>query len=92
MKFTAQENGLRTREVFCLVLDYHHGCIGIMRQTDFDFARDLLTQAGLPPDELASTPEKGLLVTLEPKGPVAWIFTLEGEFLRFESDLRPVNE
>ena len=63
-----------------------------MRNTDFDFARDLLTQAGLQPEELASTPVKGLLVTREPKGPVACIFKLEVEFLRFESDLSQIGD
>ncbi|MBD2723774.1 hypothetical protein [Hymenobacter armeniacus] len=63
-----------------------------MRRNDFDFAMDLLTQAGLEPEELASTPEKGLLVALESTGLVAWIFTPEGEFLRFEPGLRRVDE
>lgn len=63
-----------------------------MRTTDFDFARDLLTQAGLQPEGLASTPVKGLLVTQEPKGRIAWIFTLEREFLRFESDLSQIGD
>lgn len=63
-----------------------------MRQNDFDFARDLLTQAGLQPEEMASTPDKGLLVMLESNDPIAWIFGSDGTFLRFEPDLRRVSE
>jgi hypothetical protein len=63
-----------------------------MRQSDFDFARDLLTQAGLRPEELTSTPQRGLMVTLESNRLVTWFFDWDGNFLQFESDgLIPVG-
>lgn len=55
-----------------------------MRGSDFDFALDLLIQAEVQPQEIVSTGIKGLMITLEKKGKVAWIFDGEGEFLRFE--------
>ncbi|WP_226163982.1 hypothetical protein [Hymenobacter terricola] len=57
-----------------------------MRQNDFDFAQELLTQAGLQPVELASTPYRVLVVTPVTETPVAWLFDNDGTFLRFESD------
>ena len=62
-----------------------------MRSTDFDFALALLTQAELHPRELASSGTKGLLIAIETKGAVAWIFDDEGEFLRFEQGMIPVS-
>jgi hypothetical protein len=63
----------------------------VTRGTDFDFALALLTQAGLNSQELASTGTKALLVALEEKGNVAWIFDNEGEFLRLEESIIPVG-
>jgi hypothetical protein len=54
-----------------------------MRKTDFDFAKDLLTQAELKPVELASTGMKGFHVTLENNRVVAWLFEETGEFRAF---------
>ena len=63
-----------------------------MRQTDFDFARELLTQSGLQHEELVSSLEKGLGIVQEPNILAAWLFNYDGEFLRFESDIRRVSE
>ena len=57
-----------------------------MRQNDFDFAQELLTQAGLQPVELASTPYRALMVTPATETPVTWFFDNDGTFLRFEPD------
>ena len=56
-----------------------------MRQNDFDFAMDLLTQAGLQPEELVSSWTRVLAVDLAGPAPLAWVFNNEGELLRFES-------
>jgi hypothetical protein len=56
-----------------------------MRQNDFDFAMDLLTQAGLQPEELVSSWTRVLAVDLSGPAPLAWVFNNEGELLRFES-------
>ena len=56
-----------------------------MRQTDFDFAMNLLTQAGLQPEELASSWTRVLAVDLAGAAPIAWVFNNEGELLRFDS-------
>jgi hypothetical protein len=56
-----------------------------MRQTDFDFAMNLLTQAGLQPEELASSWTRVLAVDLAGEAPIAWVFNNEGELLRFDS-------
>ncbi|HEX8658338.1 MAG TPA: hypothetical protein VF690_12420 [Hymenobacter sp.] len=56
-----------------------------MRKTDFDFALELLTQADLQLEEMASSSTKVLAVASEKNGLVAWIFNNEGEFLQFDS-------
>lgn len=55
-----------------------------MRNTDYDFALDLLTRAELHPEEMVSS-TKVIAVALEKQGLVAWVFNNDGEFLRFES-------
>lgn len=59
-----------------------------MRQTDYDFAKELLTQAGVQPAEFASSWTRVLAVDQAEPAPVAWVFNNAGELLRFESPFR----
>lgn len=56
-----------------------------MRNNDFDFALNLLTQAELHPQEMHSSFTKVIAVGVEKQGLVAWVFNNDGELLRFDS-------
>jgi hypothetical protein len=58
-----------------------------MRQTDYVFAKELLTQAGVQPAEFVSSWTR--VLTVDQAAPsVAWVFNNAGELLRFEPPFR----